>query len=87
MTTVYQHICHKFFFLDFILNSEKGAKAEGKKVVDVDRSYLQCKQHLALATGSEPVQTPLPPLAGWECVDIVSANVKSIPKVTHGKIH
>ena len=61
----------------------RGAKAEGKKVVDVDGSYLQHKQHLALATDFEAVQIPPPPLAGWECVDIdttVSANVKSILK-------
>lgn len=62
------------------------AKKDGMKVVNVDGSYLHCKQSLSGVTDIPEMPTSVP-LTGWVHVDNpASAHVDKIPRVTHGKL-
>ena len=47
------------------------AKKAGKKVVDVDGTYLYRKQQIMIAGGTSvaPLGTPDTPLSGWQPLD------------------
>lgn len=83
MSTIVQW-CSGISFSNFQYHRVREVKRTGKKIVDVDGSYIYRKYHHHPGV---VFPTPDPPLTGWETVSDTNYTemASKLPKVTHGK--